>query len=157
MIIDYCAIVSSSERANIGLEYEDRLQKALNELRDVYDRQMLQNREDFSKLYETRVQELQTQLSEERGRASSSCQGLAESKTRIDALLRRLAEIEAANLSLTQQISELTQQMEEQNSAHRSQVRSSQRSRGLCCNNSLCSWRPRTMRSRDSWTSLPTS
>ena len=36
-------------------EYEDRLQKALNELRDVYDKQMAQNREDFSKLYETRV------------------------------------------------------------------------------------------------------
>ena len=36
-------------------EYEDRLQKALNELRDVYDKQMAQNREDFAKLYETRV------------------------------------------------------------------------------------------------------
>ena len=36
-------------------EYEDRLQKALNELREVYDTQMAQNREDFSKLYETRV------------------------------------------------------------------------------------------------------
>ena len=38
-------------------EYEDRLQKALNELRDVYDKQMAQNREDFSKLYETRVRD----------------------------------------------------------------------------------------------------
>ena len=36
-------------------EYEDRLQKALNELREVYDKQMAQNRDDFSKLYETRV------------------------------------------------------------------------------------------------------
>jgi hypothetical protein len=36
-------------------EYEDRLQKALSELREVYDRQMAQNREDFSKLYESRV------------------------------------------------------------------------------------------------------
>jgi len=88
----------------------------------VYDKQMLQNREDFSKLYETRVQELQTQLSSERGRASSSSQGLAESKTRIEALLKRVGELEAANISLNQQITELTQQMEEQNSAHRSQL-----------------------------------
>ena len=36
-------------------EYEDRLQKALGELRDVYDKQMAQNREDFAKLYEQRV------------------------------------------------------------------------------------------------------
>ena len=36
-------------------EYEDRLQKALSELREVYDKQMAQNREDFSKLYESRV------------------------------------------------------------------------------------------------------
>lgn len=36
-------------------EYEDRLQKALSELRDVYDKQMLQNKEDFAKLYESRV------------------------------------------------------------------------------------------------------
>ena len=53
-------------------EYEDRLQKALNELRDVYDKQMAQNREDFGKLYESRVQELQTALTSERGKASSS-------------------------------------------------------------------------------------
>ena len=36
-------------------EYEDRLKQALNELREVYDKQMAQNREDFTKLYETRV------------------------------------------------------------------------------------------------------
>ena len=36
-------------------EYEDRLQKALNELREVYNNQMTQNRDDFAKLYETRV------------------------------------------------------------------------------------------------------
>ena len=38
-------------------EYEDRLQKALNELREVYNNQMTQNRDDFAKLYETRVSE----------------------------------------------------------------------------------------------------
>ena len=39
-------------------EYEDRLQKALNELREVYDKQMTQNREDFGKLYESRVRKI---------------------------------------------------------------------------------------------------
>ena len=36
-------------------EYEDKLQKALNDLRDVYDNQMEQNRTDLSSLYDTRV------------------------------------------------------------------------------------------------------
>merc|ERR1712226_748858 len=81
-------------------EYEDRLQKALNELRDVYDKQMAQNREDYSKLYETRVQELQTSLSSERGKASSSEQALSESKSRIETLMTRVSELESSNLVL---------------------------------------------------------
>jgi len=103
-------------------EYEDRLQKALNELREVYDKQMAQNREDFSKLYETRVQELQTALSNERGKASSSTQALSESKARIEALMARVSELESANLTLNQKISDLAQNMEDQNSAHRAQL-----------------------------------
>jgi len=103
-------------------EYEDRLQKALNELREVYDKQMAQNREDFSKLYETRVQELQTALSNERGKASSSTQALSESKARIEALMARVSELETANLTLNQKISDLAQNMEDQNSAHRAQL-----------------------------------
>jgi len=103
-------------------EYEDRLQKALNELRDVYDKQMAQNREDFSKLYETRVQELQTSLSSERGKASSSEQALKESKSRIDALMTRVTELEGSNLTLSQKLGDLTQNMEDTNSAHRAQL-----------------------------------
>merc|ERR1711862_453374 len=70
-------------------EYEDRLHKALNELREVYDKQMAQNREDFGKLYESRVQDLQTALTSERGKASSSTQALEESRARIEGLLQR--------------------------------------------------------------------
>ena len=101
---------------------------------------MAQNREDFSKLYETRVsrkwicqvlqfslskcqvQELQTALSNERGKASSSTQALSESKARIEALMARVSELETANLTLNQKISDLAQNMEDQNSAHRAQL-----------------------------------
>merc|ERR1712242_92911 len=94
-------------------EYEDRLQKALNELREVYNNQMTQNRDDFAKLYETRVQELQTSLSDERGKASSSEQALKESKSRIEALMTRVTELES---------SDLAQNMEDTNAAHRAQL-----------------------------------
>merc|ERR1711922_109603 len=103
-------------------EYEDRLQKALNELRDVYDKQMAQNREDFGKLYESRVQELQTALTSERGKASSSTQALEESRARIEGLVAKVSSLEADNLSLTQKITDLGQKMEDQNAAHRAQL-----------------------------------
>lgn len=103
-------------------EYEDRLQKALAELREVYDKQMLQNREDFAKLYETRVNELQSHLANERSRASSSSQGLAESKARIESLMSKVSELESSNLKLNQKIADLAQDLEDQNSAHRAQL-----------------------------------
>jgi len=103
-------------------EYEDRLQKALNELREVYDKQMAQNREDFGKLYESRVQELQTALASERGKASSSTMSLEESRARIESLVDKVSKLENANLVLTQKITDLTQKMEDQNSAHRAQL-----------------------------------
>merc|ERR1712029_1153283 len=95
---------------------------ALNELREVYNNQMTQNRDDFAKLYETRVHELQTSLSDERGKASSSEQALKESKSRIDALMTRVTELETSNLTLTQKCQDLAQTMEYTNSAHRAQL-----------------------------------
>merc|ERR1711913_69568 len=41
-------------------EYEDRVQRMLNELRNVYENQMKQNREEFTKKYESKVSVLQT-------------------------------------------------------------------------------------------------
>merc|ERR1712130_353637 len=89
---------------------------------EVYDKQMAQNRDDFSKLYETRVQELQTALSNERGKASSSEQALKESKSRIEALMTRVTELESSNLTLNQKVADLAQTVEDTNSAHRAQV-----------------------------------
>merc|ERR1711963_866859 len=67
-------------------EYEDRLQKALEELREVYDTKMQQSREDIEKIYEDRVRDLQSQLSQSRGSSASTLQELKESKARIVAL-----------------------------------------------------------------------
>ena len=68
------------------------------------------------------VQELQTALSSERGKASSSEQALKESKSRIDALMTRVSELESSNLTLSQKLGDLAQQMEDTSSAHRAQL-----------------------------------
>ena len=44
-------------------EYEDRVKKMLNELRQVYEKKMTQNRDEFTKKYDNKVAVLQTMLS----------------------------------------------------------------------------------------------
>ena len=103
-------------------EYEDRLQKALEELRDVYDKQMAQSRDDFAKLYDDRVRDLQSQLTSERGSNASSSQELKESRSRIEQLISKVSDLEGANLALNQKIADMAQDMEDQKSAHRAQM-----------------------------------
>merc|ERR1712200_280515 len=66
--------------------------------------------------------ELQTALTSERGKASSSTQALEESRARIEGLVAKVSSLEADNLSLTQKITDLGQKLEDQNAAHRAQL-----------------------------------
>ena len=61
-------------------------------------------------------------LATERGRASSSNQGLSESKARIESLMSKVTELESSNLKLNQKIGDLAQNIEDQNATHRAQV-----------------------------------
>lgn len=103
-------------------EYETRLQKALEELREVYDKQMQQNRDDFAKLYDERVKELQAQLSNERGNNAGNVQELKESRARIDALMKKITDLESTNHNLIAKIAAVEQEQEDQKSAHRAQM-----------------------------------
>merc|ERR1712141_10297 len=81
-------------------EYEDRLQKALEELREVYDSKMKQSR----------------------GNSASTQQELKESKGRIAALISKVSDLEGANLALNQKIADLAQEMEDLKGIHRAQL-----------------------------------
>jgi len=103
-------------------EYEDKLQKALNDLREVYENQMEENKVDLSNLYDSRVNDLQSDLANERGRAALSSKTLEESKSRIETLVMRISDLENANLSLNQKISDMAQNIEDDRSSHRAQI-----------------------------------
>ena len=103
-------------------EYEDRLQKALQELRDVYDKKMQQSSEDFAKLYDERVRDLQGQLTKERGQNTGAHHELKEARNRIESLMSKVSDLENANLALNQKISDMSHDMEDLKSAHRSQM-----------------------------------
>jgi len=103
-------------------EYEDRLQKALAELRDVYDRKMQQSSDDFAKMYDDRVRDLQTQLSKERGSNNNAHHEVKEARSRIESLISKVSDLENANLALNQKIADMAQEMEDQKSSHRAQL-----------------------------------
>ena len=73
-------------------------------------------------IYFLKVHELQNHLASERGKASSSTSSLAEARNRIETLVTKISELEGANLKLNQKISDLAQDIEDQNSNHKAQV-----------------------------------
>ena len=103
-------------------EYEDRLQKALQELRDMYDNKMQKNREDFEKRYEHTFRDLQSQLAREHGSTAGSAQELEEARARVDALINKISDLESANLALNQKIADMAQQMKDQRAIYRTEI-----------------------------------
>ena len=68
------------------------------------------------------IRELQSQLTKERGSTAGSVQELKESRSRIEALISKVSDLEGANLALNQKIADMAQEMEDQRSNHRAQL-----------------------------------
>ena len=103
-------------------EYENRLQNELQKLRNMYDDKMEENKEHFEERYQNRFRELQSQLTRKHGSTAGSTQELKEARSRIDALLRKISELERENLSLNQKIADMAQELKDQPSRHEQQV-----------------------------------
>ena len=73
-------------------------------------------------LYFRQIRELQTQLTKERGSTAGSAQEIKESRSRIEALISKVSDLEGANLALNQKIADMAQEMEDQRSQHRAQL-----------------------------------
>ena len=65
---------------------------------------------------------MQSDLANERGRATLSSKTLEESRSRIEVLVMRISDLETSNLSLNQKISDMAQNIEDDKSSHRAQV-----------------------------------
>ena len=103
-------------------QYEERLQKALEQLRDVYDTKMKQNKEDFEKVWEQKVKELQTQLNLARGNNVCTQEEMKENKVRIKTLMVKVSDLENTNLALNQKIADFVQTIDNIKSSHRSEM-----------------------------------
>jgi len=106
----------------IQKEYEDKLQKALQELREVYESRMKQSREDYEKIYETQVKDLQLQLSTARGSNASNQEELKGYKNQMEAMIVTVSKLKNANLNLNKNISDLEKEIDDIKSIHRTQL-----------------------------------
>ena len=102
--------------------YEEKLQSSLQELRDAYEQQMVENRAGFSAVYDKKIGDLQAKLASERGSAAGAIQEMKEMNTKVQGMTSRVTELEATNTALTQRLKELQEQMDDQARNHRADM-----------------------------------
>jgi len=99
-------------------QYQARLQSALQDLREHYESQMKQNREEVEGLYQTKVQDLEDQARKQRSAASAAYEELMQSRNRFDGFNSRIAELESANNTLKSRVGELEKCLENERTSH---------------------------------------
>merc|ERR1712241_334452 len=100
---------------NLKKEYDDRIQKTLADLRQFYENQMKNNREEFTKKYESKVGGLQSLLSKERAKNSINNGEHEEAQRRIQALVAKVQKLESENFELNKKVELVGNKIEEEN------------------------------------------
>merc|ERR1712141_769721 len=83
--------------------------------REVYESRMKQSREDYEKIYETQVKDLQLQLSTARGSNASNQEELKGYKNQMEAMIVTVSKLKNANLNLNKNISDLEKEIDDIN------------------------------------------
>ena len=83
---------------------------------------MKQNKEDFEKVWEQKVKELQTQLNLARGNNVCTQEEMKENKVRIKTLMVKVSDLENTNLALNQKIADFVQTIDNIKRSHRSEM-----------------------------------
>merc|ERR1712218_162222 len=100
---------------NLKKEYDDRIQKTLADLRQFYETQMKNNREEFTKKYESKVGGLQSLLSKERAKNSINNGEHEEAQRRIQALVAKVQKLESENFELNKKVELVGNKIDEEN------------------------------------------
>ena len=99
-------------------EYEERLQQALHDLRDQYETQMANNRQEIEMLYDNKIKNLQSAANRNTGAAAAAIEELRQTRTRIDSLSGRITDLENQNSLLTSRARDLEKQLENERIRH---------------------------------------
>ena len=74
-----------------------RLQYALEDLRDNYETQMQQNRDEIAVLYQNKIQNLEEQAAAQRNASNTHYEELLQARTKLDGHNSKMSELESAN------------------------------------------------------------
>ena len=91
-------------------------------MRDTYEAQLSENRDEFCRVYDAKLKSLQEKLDRERSSGAGSQQEMYELETKVTGLTSRNAELESLNTGLNKRLAELIQDMEAESKRHRSEL-----------------------------------
>merc|ERR1719234_2893767 len=86
-------------------DYEERLEKALRELRTEYEVKMRESREELARLYKARLKEMQVKAREKK---------IREQREEKEELARRVASLEMASLEVRKKVDQLGDRVDDQ-------------------------------------------
>ena len=92
------------------------------ELRDSYEQQMAENRDEFNRLYDSKLKSLQEKLEQERIKSSGNVQDIYELQTKVNGLVSRNSELESLNASFNQRLEDLLKEMDLAAMNHRNEM-----------------------------------
>ncbi|KAK9498249.1 hypothetical protein O3M35_004105 [Rhynocoris fuscipes] len=96
----------------LSQEYEERLYQSLQEIRDQYEIDLENNKEEIKKLYEEKIRSLDSQLTRNSNAASMALDEMKQMQLRMDETSKRLAEAEVDRNIANQRARDLERQLE---------------------------------------------
>jgi len=114
----------SSIDSKLKGDYEKRLMAEVRSLRKMYEDQMKKAQEEWLRMHQTKLSELETALARERAQQSSSGVEARELRILVEELRRKTGELEESNRNLGMKSSQMSVQLQESNSMHQAQMAS---------------------------------
>ena len=103
-------------------EYENRVKKALSGLREVYENQVISDKDEYKDKYEKKILTLKSLLSKQRSRNVSNSEEQQESERRMKALLLKAEKLTDYISDLKIKIRNLSDNIEEEKKTQNMQV-----------------------------------
>lgn len=103
-------------------QYDDKMHLSLQELRDTYQRQALEHKDEMSRLYESKLKSMGQKLDEARRNGAGSVQEMQELETKILGLTSRNMELESSTAILQKRLNDILEEIENERKYHRSEM-----------------------------------
>ena len=88
----------------------------------MYEKQAKEHNEEFSRVYDQKLNNLQSKLDAERQNQAGSIQELRELTTKVSALTTKNTELESSNMALQRRMSDVQRDMDQKDSDYRSEM-----------------------------------